>query len=196
MGKFGQTLYELSAEFAAVSRMLEEAADDSGEIPSNIAERLDAVQGSFADKVDSVLRLRAELVSRAVGIEDEVKRLTALRDGYHRRAEWLKEYVRQSMETTGQKKLDTAIFKVWIQKNGRPSVSLREGEEIPDEFKRVTYSFDSQAAYDRWKKLKQLEEALEQTYGVKETSAILEEIDRLKLPDSIEVREGNHLRIK
>lgn len=191
-----QTLYELSAEFAAVSRMLEEAADDSGEIPSDVAERLDSMQWAFEDKVDAILRLRADFVAHAVGIEDEIKRLTALRDGYHRRAEWLKSYVHECMEKTGVKKLDTAIFKVWIQKNGRPSVSLAEGEEIPEEFKRVSYSFDSQAAYERWKRLKQLEEALEQTETMKETSAIMEEIDRLKLPDSVVVKEGNHLRIK
>ena len=190
------TLYELSAEFQAVSRALEDAADDSGEIPSDVAERLDAVQGCLEYKVDAILRLRADFVAHAVGIEDEMKRLMALRDGYHRRAELLKSYVHECMDRTGIKKLDTKLFKVWIQRNGRPSVSLAEGEEIPEEFKRVSYSFDSQAAYERWKRLKQLEEALEQTEGVKESTAIMEEIDRLKLPDSVVVKEGNHLRIK
>lgn len=195
MGK-SQTLYELSAALQAVSQLMEDAADDSGEIPPKVSERLDQLNWVFEDKVDAILRLMADLVARYVGIDSEIKRLMALRDGYHRRAEWLKSYVHECMDRTGIKKLDTKLFKVWIQKNGRPSVSLAEGKEIPEEFKRVSYSFDSQAAYERWKRLKQLEEALEQTYGVKETSAILEEIDRLKLPDSVVVKEGNHLRIK
>ena len=195
MGK-SQTLYELSAALQAVSQLMEDAADDSGEIPPKVSERLDQLNWVFEDKVDAILRLMADLVARYVGIDSEIKRLMALRDGYHRRAEWLKSYVHECMDRTGIKKLDTKLFKVWIQKNGRPSVSLAEGKEIPEEFKRVSYSFDSQAAYERWKRLKQLEEALEQTYGVKETSAILEEIDRLKLPDSVVVKEGSHLRIK
>ena len=206
----GPTLYELTSEFQDFVAELDRVSDKTGEIPEELAVKLDLIQGEFRDKIDAVLRVRVGLVAHAEGIDAEINRLSALRDGYARRADWLKSYVFACMLATGTQKIETKLFCAWVQKNGRPSVILRDGEEIPETFKRTRVEFDSTAAYESWREWKRLKEAAEEMQRRAETCempgekanlhdsarAFLEEADKYRLPDSIAVIEGSHLRIK
>ena len=165
------TLYELSDELRSVLAAIGDAED--GEVSPDAEARLDAIAGNFADKVDGILRYRVGLVASAEGIDAEIKRLTALRDGYARREAWLKKYVETCMLATGQKKLDTKLFKLWIQANGRPSVTLAAGASIPEAYRRV-----------------KVVESLD-------SDAVLADMKAGKaIPPDVRVVHGSHLRIK
>lgn len=206
------TLYELAADLNEVLAKLETAAESDGEIPESLEAELDAIGENFASRVDGVLRARVNKIASAEGLDVEIKRLTALRDQFTRQADWLKGYVFRCMLATGQKELQTKLFKVWIQKNGQPSVKIADGDPIPNEFAKTvtTVSLDSKAVLDRWKELRDAVEAMERhdkaaglegDAGAREShmqaaEAFRDEIKRLSLPPSITVIQSSHLRIR
>ncbi len=164
------SLYKLSEAYTGV--MLRLDANEDGEIPADLDADLDAIQDAIETKVENICRFRADLVAHAEAIDSEIKRLTAMRDGMTRRAEWLKQYVFTSMLGTGTQKLQTPLFKLWIQRNSQPSVTMA-GETIPDEFKREKIVVE----LDRAKVLEAFDAGQE-------------------LPSVLRVIHGSHLRIK
>jgi len=139
-------LYELSANLRLIGMRLTESigSDDDGEIPEDLTAKLDALQESFEAKADGVCCVRSELLAEAAGYEAEIFRLKKLHDGTVRRAEWLKGYLKHCMEVAGIEKLKTRLHKLAVMKNTRPTVTLADGAEIPEEFKRTKEEFDSQ----------------------------------------------------
>lgn len=191
-----KTLYQLTDQLSEVLTRI----NADGEIPPGLMDELDAVSLDFTSKVDGVLRARVNCVAQVEGIDVEIKRLTALRDAAARRAEWLRNYVHRAMLATGQTKLTTALFRVWIQNNGRPSIKLADGEAVPPELAKVvvTTTLDTEAAYERWRAWQAEYQAA--VDNVEMDAATAEEHAKraaeLELPSSVRVVEGSHLRIK
>jgi hypothetical protein len=214
----GPNLYELSGTLRAILVKLDAAADDgAGEIPAAIEQELDDAAGNFAAKVDGVLRARVNLVAQAEGVDVEIKRLTAMRDGFARRAEWLRAYVFRAMLATGQQKLETKLFRVSVARNAQPSVRLDDGADIPAEFARkVEYvELNKPAVLVAWKaaraamgEYEQAETAMEQAQldSKSDPEAMMSLADdceqfrakamELALPPCVHVVEGSHLRIR
>jgi hypothetical protein len=161
-------LYEIAKDIQAIMIRLD---DGDGELSPEMAGSLDGLEMAFEAKVDNVLRYRAEMDAAANVIDAEIKRLTVLRDGYRRRAETLRSYVFRAMQALGLERVRCKLFSCWVQKNGRPSIELTAAAEVPDPYRKVTVSFDSQKCYEDWKA-------------------------GLTLPDSVTVTEGYHLRIR
>lgn len=211
----GPNLYELSDTLRAVLAKLDAAADsDGGEIPDAIERELDDAAGDFAAKVDGVLRARVNLVAQAEGVDVEIKRLTALRDGFARRAEWLRAYVFRAMLATGQQKLETKLFRVSVARNAQPSVRLDDGADIPAEFARkVEYvELNKPAVIVAWKAARAAMDVYEQhrdavelaeTSDAEALAALTDECEsarvramELALPPCVHVVESSHLRIR
>jgi len=164
------SLYELSHEFRAVTDAIEDA---DGEIGDDIAPRLDAISLAFPAKMDAVAKWHAELRARAVGLAAEAKRIADLAAAASRRADSVKEYMRQAMEAAGVKKLETTAHVLSVCRNSACSVTLAEGADIPEGFARTK----TEVTLDR--------------------DAVLE-IHKagLPLPETINMTQGTHLRIK
>lgn len=143
-------LYEIPAEFRAI----DEAIDDlDGEITPEIEARLDAlVTGELALHVDSIVALVRENETAAHAYHAEAQRLADLSRGRLRAAERLKEYLRANLEACGLDGAKGRLFRVRVQKNGRPSIRW-EGrpETIPEPYRRVSIDLDGTAAYEAWK---------------------------------------------
>ncbi len=165
-------LYEIASDIQQIMLSLEDA---EGELTPEMAEKLDQLQMAFEEKVENVLRYRVGQVAAAEGIDREIQRLTALRNGYNRRADSLKAYVFRSMQALNIPRVVCRLFTVWIQKNGRPCIELAAAADglpdIPEPYRRVTVTFDSQKAYEDWKA-------------------------GTPLPKCITVIDGFHLRVK
>lgn len=159
------SLYTITEELSEIL-----SAMDDEEVPADIEAKLDALSLAHEAKIDGVLRFRVALLARAEGMENELERLTKLQQAIENQAERLREYVKQSLEKLGVSKMATALFNLRIQKNSRPSISLLPGEEVPEGFKKTKIEFDGQLAYELWKKGQ-------------------------GLPNSIKVKQGDHLRI-
>jgi hypothetical protein len=161
-------LYEIAKDIQAIMVHLE---DGEGEMTPAMANALDGLEMALEAKVDNILRFRADMDAAANVVDAEIKRLTVLRDGYRRRADTLKRYVFRTMQALGLDHVRCKLFSCRVQKNSRPSFELTAAAEVPESYRKVTVSFDSQKCYEDWKA-------------------------GLTLPDCITVTEGCHLRIQ
>lgn len=161
-------LYEIADSIRHIAATI----DESGEITPETEAQLAGLEMSFEAKVESLCRWRAELDAEANAFLHEAKRLGDRAGVLARRSEWIKEWIRKSMLAAKVTGVDAGFFRVRVQRNGRPTITLI-GDAIPDAFQRFVpakVEFDSQAAYQAWK-------------------------DGVALPEEIKVECGTHLRI-
>jgi hypothetical protein len=161
-------LYELAAEIEAV---LAAADPDTGELPADLAERLDALGLSLETKADQCCRLVRQEQADATAYEQESRRLGDLAKAAWNRADRVKAYVRDCLQRAGLKKMQTELFQLTVCANGQPSVTLEDGAEIPRNYCRWTESLDKGAVIDAWKAGK-------------------------PLPAGVSVATGSHLRLR
>jgi hypothetical protein len=85
----------------------------------------------------------------AMAEQDRLGKLISARvKAAHRLKDWLKI----NLERLGMAKVETGIFCVKIQRNGRPSITFDGNlEDLPFQYRRITVSLDGDAAYRRWK---------------------------------------------
>ena len=169
----GPSLYEISKDIQLVLLKLDDAG---GELTPELEAEIDALGMDFDSKVDNVLRWHASQALQASAIDIEVKRLTALRNGYKKSAESAKDYVFRMMQATKIPKVLGRLFTCWVQKNSSGSAKLLDNADgtpgkIPKAYRKVTITFDSEKAYADYRA-------------------------GAKLPPGIQVIEGSHLRIK
>jgi hypothetical protein len=161
-------LYELAAEIESV---LAAADAETGELPPDLAERLDALGLSLETKADQCCRLIRQEQADATAYEQESRRLGDLARAAWNRADRVKAYVRDCLQRAGLKKLDTPLFKLTVAANGQPSVTLEDGAEIPRNYCRWTESLDKAKVVEDYKAGK-------------------------PLPACVSVATGSHLRLR
>lgn len=121
-----------------------------GELPPELWEMLDRIEGDFTEKVRRVALVILNLTASAKAAQAEADRLAKMGRGYQRQAESLKRYLMAQLDRAGKTRVETPTVKVRIQKNTRPSIRCAS-TEIPERFRRVTVEFDTAAAYDALK---------------------------------------------
>jgi len=165
----GFTLYEIAAELEAVNELLDETG---GELTPEVEAQLDALTWAFDEKAERICQLIDSISGLAASAELTEKRARALRITREAKADSLKSYLKREMETARRPKLNLPSFRVWTQRNSRPSIEWTRGTAtLPPEFRRVDIVPDLDRAYNEWKAGQ-------------------------KLPDGFEVRVGSHLRIR
>lgn len=121
-----------------------------GELPPELWEMLDRIEGDFTEKVRRVALVILNLTASAKAAQSEAERLARMGRGYQRQAESLKRYLLVQLERAGKARVETPTVKVRIQKNTRPSIRCASAE-IPKRFQRVTVDLDTAAAYEALK---------------------------------------------
>ena len=159
-------LYEISTE---VRSLLEQPTDD-GEIPLELAERLDGLQLTIANKVEHCCRAMRQYECDAVAVKSEVDRLKEMQSAIEGKAEWIRDYLLKCLQTAGIERMDTELFKLWIQNNPL-SADLEKGAEVPEGFQKIKIELDKKRALE-----------------VAKSGGIL--------PGEIIISRGQHLRIK
>ena len=162
-------LYEIIGELQSIEEAL---IDADGELTPELEAQLNAVEGDFHEKAENIAKFITVLMRRADMVEAEMMRLSALKQSRRNAAAGLKVYLLKWMQAISRPTIETPLFKIWIQKNSRPSIKY-DGDvhALPIKLQKVTTTFDSQAAYEMWK---------------------AEEV----LPAEIQVDRGHHLRIR
>lgn len=161
-------LYEIPSE---IRRIMETGSDpETGELTDAAIMELDAIQMNLETKADGVCAIVREELSLESAVTAEIDRLRKMQVAHASRAARLKEYLKLTLEATGQKKLEMARFKVRIQANPPAASCVIDPKDLPDEFKWVRVEPDNRAAIDAWKKTGQA-------------------------PEGFEIRQGTHLRI-
>lgn len=96
------TLYDLAESWKSFLDHLDEIPEEAA------ADTLEAIEGEFEDKLDSIVIIMKQLSAEAEAIEKEADTLTARAKAKRKKIDWLKSYVKQQLLTVGKKKIETA----------------------------------------------------------------------------------------
>lgn len=133
-------LYELTQNYLNLQELLE-----NEDIPRTmIEESLDNVKDCIEIKAESIAKLIKTLGVESNGIKGEIERLTERKKHLETRQRNLKEYLQNTMESTGQEKLKTNLFSFYIT-NNPPSVNVYDLESLDDKYKVIKFEADKKA---------------------------------------------------
>jgi len=146
MLKLHEYMDEIDRVLDWIAENEEQVIEAGGELPPELWELLDRIEGDFTEKVRRVALVILNLSASAKAAQAEAERLSRMGRSYQRQAESLKRYLLIQLERAGKARVETPSVKVRIQKNTRPSIRCVSAE-IPERFQRVTVELDTAAAY-------------------------------------------------
>jgi hypothetical protein len=119
------SLYQMTEAFQTLENMEDE----------EMAPYLESLEVQIENKVDAIVKYRQNLTLGASAIDQEIQRLTKMKQAAEKRAESLKSYISSAMLTHNIEKIDTGLFKLSFLKS--ESVEIINEQEIPAEFIKV-----------------------------------------------------------
>jgi len=122
-------LYELSDAMNQVAAMIEEGAE-------GLEDTLESLDGSFQDKVESIIKLMRSKAAERDAIDEEKARLDKRSKALDKQVQWLHDYVEREMLRTNTTEVKSALFKIKLAMNP-PSVNVLNQAEIPVQFIRT-----------------------------------------------------------
>lgn len=135
------TLYELSEDYRAVMRMLDDvAADNDGVIPDDLADTLDTLEADRDAKIANTIRAIRNVEADAQAFADEANRLQRKAKTLIARADWLRNYLGVCVGERNTWQDD--LFAVSWSKSQR--VEVDDIENVPEELRttKVTIAAD------------------------------------------------------
>jgi hypothetical protein len=137
-------LYDIANNIAAVLEMSESGVD-------GLDDTLEALDGSFEEKVEKCVMAWRDLISDRDKCKQEAYRLTERANSFDKKADALKNYIEVMMRRAGKEKVKTALYSLNIQNNPE-SVEVTEQTMIPPQFwKQPDPVLDKQAIKDSLK---------------------------------------------
>jgi hypothetical protein len=114
-------LYDTVDALLIVEEWIYEHEDElrasEGVLPQELADLLAAAQVDFKTKTERVALFIRELLSNAVAVKEEEKRLILRRQHYEKAAEGLKGYLLHELERAGEVKVEGQLATVRVQKS-------------------------------------------------------------------------------
>ena len=141
-----KSLRNISETYLAIRDKLFDTMDEeTGEVNSEVLERLNSIQESFEAKAQSVALVCLELRDRKEAIKREIERLRSLLKRAERGEEWLRVYLSEAMTSTGYETIDGAFTKISFRSSEETVIDNMD--ELPKEFikEKVTYAPDKTA---------------------------------------------------
>ena len=122
------SLYNLKEDYKRVLELQAEGVDEEV-----IKDTLESIDDAIEDKADSYSYVIREKKGQNDTIDEEVKRLQALKRSNKRLIELLQENLYEVMKDTGKTKFKTDLNSFWIQKNPM-SIDIKYEDNIPEDF--------------------------------------------------------------
>ena len=122
------TLYNLKEDYKRVLELQAEGVDEKV-----IKDTLESIDDAIEDKADNYSYVIREKKGQNDTIDEEIKRLQALKRSNKRLIELLQENLYEVMKDTGKTKFKTDLNSFWIQKSP-PSIDIKYEDNIPEEF--------------------------------------------------------------
>lgn len=122
-------LYELSDAISQVADMIEEGTE-------GLEDTLEALDCSFQDKVESILKLWRSKQAEQEAIDKEAARLKRRSDKLAKDAAWLHGYVEREMLRANVTEVKSPVFGIKIGANP-PSVNITNIDLIPGNYLRI-----------------------------------------------------------
>ncbi|MDU1053331.1 siphovirus Gp157 family protein [Clostridium baratii] len=124
-------LYELTQNY----RNLENLGEQEGLTVEMIQEALGQVEEDINTKIENTCKVMKEIEADALGIDEEIKRLTVLKKQKENTAKKLKEYIEFEMNGIGLNKVEGKLFKISFRKS--KAVKILDETKIPKEFIKI-----------------------------------------------------------
>lgn len=156
-------LYELASSYQQVLEIAEQLEAET------LKDTLDAINDAVESKVENTAFVIKSLEGNISVIDEEIKRLQAMKSTQQNNVKSLKLYIQDAMEQVGLEKVQGDLIKIAIQ-NNPPSVRLR------DDFNNSDYLVEVAPRVDK--------------------KAILADLKQGKEIDGAEVIQGRSLRIR
>lgn len=134
-------LYEIADQYQFILRDLYD--EETGEISENTIAKLQELGDSLETKCINITRIFKQIDAEREAIEKERKAMAAREKSLKNQVDRLKDYLLSNMERCEIKKIECPQFVISLQKNP-PSVDTYDESVIPEEYKKVTISFDLQ----------------------------------------------------
>lgn len=142
------------------------------EVPADMEAQLDTLLPALDQKFDNICRLLQEMEAHATAKRAEAKRLAGGAKTLEDRYEWLRSYLQRHLERIGMKEYRTPLFSATRTANSQPSVTfVGDVAALPPGLRKVTIEVDKKACLEVFKAGGQL-------------------------PEGVEVKTGEHLRIR
>ena len=125
------TLYELTAEYAAIMAALE--AETEEEYQADMLEKLGALNEDIAQKGEGYARVIRNMQAEADSLAAEIKRLQGMKKRREDAIERMKAGLLEAMKTAGADKLQTTIGR-WSRRLNPPSVVILDPKLVPSEY--------------------------------------------------------------
>lgn len=141
-----KSLRNISETYLAIrDELLDTMDEETGEVSSEVIERLYAVEDSFKDKVQNVALVCLDFADRREAIKREIERLQSLLKRAERGEKWLREYLSEAMLAMGYERIDGA--KTSVSFRSSEETVIDDFDELPKEFvkEKVTYTSDKAA---------------------------------------------------
>lgn len=133
-------LYEIAQNFLNLQELLEDQ-----EIPKEIViKALEEVDGDLEDKAENIAKLMKSLELECNAIKEEETRLSNKRRAMENKNKGLKEYLENTMKSTGKLKFKSKLFSFNIQKNA-PSLKILDESLLDDKYYIVEKKIDNKA---------------------------------------------------
>ena len=122
------SLFELTGNYLKVKQLAEEGADEQV-----IMDTLESIDDEIEDKVDGYTAVIRHLEGNVNMIDEEIKRLTKLKQTHNNTVKRMKETLYNAMKLIDRQKVKTDMNHVYIKKN--PTKVVVEDEKvIPDDY--------------------------------------------------------------
>jgi Siphovirus Gp157. len=122
-------LYELSEAFNSVAVMIEEGTEGLEPI-------LEGIEGTFSEKVESIIKLMKSKAAERDAIDEERNRLAERAQRLDKQVQWLFDYVESQMKLTGIEEVKSPLFTIKLGKNPA-KVEVNDLALVPDKFIRT-----------------------------------------------------------
>lgn len=133
------TLYDLSTNYC---QALEFLTDPELDLPIEaVNDTLESLAGELEDKAVNVAKFLRNMEAMAEAIKNAEAAMAKRRKALENRAQWLKYYLKDSMERTGITEIECPYFKLSVQ-NNPPAVHILDEDAIPDEYKEQVISWN------------------------------------------------------
>lgn len=128
-------LYELTQNYRNLESLLDNLGEQEGLTVEMIHGALGKVEDDINDKIENTCKVIKEIEADSIGIDEEIKRLSALKKQRENAVKNLKEYVEFEMNGIGLTKIEGKLFKISFRKS--KVVKVLDETKIPKEFIKV-----------------------------------------------------------
>ena len=123
-------LYEITQEAQYLAVLLE-----TEELTPELEEALIINQDQLQAKAVNYAKVIANYQAESDAIDQEIKRLKAMKESRDKKVEWLKESVKKAMLVSGIEKVESPLFKLSVRRSEAVEVDLVEA--LPNAFQNV-----------------------------------------------------------